>query len=280
MLTALLAAAVTVASATTVEITYLGNEGFLLVAGDRKVLVDALVATDMPSYVDQAPELRQQLLEAEPPFDGVDLVLATHEHGDHFDAQAVGRHLVANPEATFVSTPGAVRRLEREFAGFVTIGNRVHAVSPPADRPRSMDGLGLTVLNLHHGKDRSYRTPDNNGYLIELAGMRLLHIGDTEVTADELRPLDLPGREIDLAFIPSWYFDARPWKGAVEAAIRPRETVVMHLAPRFATESRTSNQRQSRERVPRIRKAYPDAIVFERPLETRRLAPQPSTPGS
>ena len=96
--------------------------------------------------------------------------------------------------------------------------------------------------------------------------------GDTEVTAEELAPVRLPEREIDVAFVPSWYLDAKPWKGAIEQAVRPKRVVAMHFAPRWTSESRTSNQRQSRARVPRIRKAYPDAVIFEAPMTSKTFA--------
>ena len=40
-------------------------------------------------------------------------MLASHHHGDHFDAEAVARHLASNPGARFVSTRQAVDRLQR-----------------------------------------------------------------------------------------------------------------------------------------------------------------------
>ncbi len=66
------------------EITYVANEGFLLAGGGKKVLIDALFDGGIAGYPTIPDELRPSLEQARPPFDGVDLVLATHFHGDHF----------------------------------------------------------------------------------------------------------------------------------------------------------------------------------------------------
>jgi len=252
------------------RVTFLGNEGFLIEAEGRKVLVDGLVSRKMPAYVRQTDELRAKLEGAAIPYD-VDLVLATHVHGDHFDAEAVARHLAANPEAVFVSTEQAVAELE-EREDYESYRDRVRALAPDEGVPFAVDELGLVAFNLHHGRSR--RPPiQNNGYLFEVGGVRFLHMGDSEASSAELAPLQLTAREIDVALVPSWYLDAEPWKGAVQGRVAAGTTVAMHLAPDWKSAQETPNQRESRARVARIRAAHPEAVLFERPLEARTFAP-------
>ena len=253
-------------AASGLQVTFLGNEGFLLEAEGRKVLIDALVSRSMPRYVQQDESLRKKLEGARPPFD-VDLVLATHVHGDHFDARAVATYLRARPEAEFISTAQALSKLE-DLPGFEALEARAHEVEPTPSESVRLPELGLTVVDMHHGMDRRPPT-QNHGFVLELGGLRILHMGDTEVTAEELEKLDLGG-PIDLAFVPGWYLDAQPWKGALDETVRPKRIVVMHLAPGWV-EGHSTYQKESRDRVGRIRSAYPQAIVFERPLEQRRF---------
>ena len=251
------------AEADDLRVTYLGNEAFLLESGGRKVLVDALLSQDShKGFVDMSLQAAGALRRAEAPYDDVDLVLTTHVHADHFDPLETGLHLTANPKAVFVSTEQVVSKLKKGFNGFAGIADRVRAVSPEESTVVVLEDLGLTVLNLHHGRERQ-SVIENNGYLIELGGHRLLHLGDAEVTAEELEPLALPARGIDIAFVPSWYLDAEPWIGAIETAVKPERVVVMHLAPRWHLEARTNNQSESRKRALRIREAYPEALIFE-----------------
>ena len=61
--------------------------------------------------------------------DNVDLILATHNHADHFDPIAVGRHLRANPEARFVSTKQAVKSLRDRVEDFEAIADDLTNIS-------------------------------------------------------------------------------------------------------------------------------------------------------
>lgn len=246
------------------EVTFLTNEGFLLEAGGRKVLVDALVGQSV-EYVALDGDLRRRMERASPPFDGVDLVLATHEHGDHFAAGAVGRYLLSNPAATFVSTPEAVSQLRRSFAIWERIASRVRAPVPPAGGQLDQADLDLVVLDLHHGHGRGV---ENRGFLITLGGWTVLHMGDTEVDREELAA-SLAGRTVDVAFVPSWYFARPPWQGAVEAAVHPQHLVVMHLAADWsAAGASLPEQLRSRQRVADLTTSHPRAVVFRRALET------------
>lgn len=93
-------ASVSAQSSGPIELTYIANEGFLITGGGKKVLVDALLREGIPeSYLRPAPETLKKMEASQPPFDGVDLVLATHFHRDHFNAGSVAAHLRANPRA-------------------------------------------------------------------------------------------------------------------------------------------------------------------------------------
>jgi len=86
------------------RITYVGNAGYLLEADGRKILIDALLGSYQSQYVQLPREIQIRLENAESPFDNVDLVLATHYHHDHFGARSVGRYLLSELKAQFVST--------------------------------------------------------------------------------------------------------------------------------------------------------------------------------
>ena len=212
-----------------VEITYLGNEGFLIAASETRVLVDALYGDGLRGYPVVPAAERRRAEEATGPFAGVDLVLASHHHGDHFDPAAVGRHLAHNPEARFVSTEQAVESLRRGFAGWADVAGRVAGFWPAEGERAAFEhaGVRLTVLNLHHGRGR--KPPVQNlGLLIDVGGLRLLHLGDTEVDADDVRPYKLREEGIDVALVPYWFFLDDSFRPVLDE-IGARHAVAMHL---------------------------------------------------
>ena len=70
------------------DLTNIGNAGFMMQAGGKKVLVDALFegSTDV---LGPSPELLSQMMDAHGPFADVDLLMVTHPHGDHFNPKLV-----------------------------------------------------------------------------------------------------------------------------------------------------------------------------------------------
>ncbi|MFP4624473.1 MAG: MBL fold metallo-hydrolase [Gemmatimonadota bacterium] len=158
-------------SAGDLTITFIGHGTLMFSIGDRVIHVDPV--------------------SREADYDGLpdaDLVLVTHEHGDHLDQEAIAE--VRTPETEIVcsaSCEGPLNRaivLEngetREVAGF-----QVEAV--PA-------------YNIEHMRDdgRPYHPKGNgNGYVITFGDTRVYVAGDTENTP-EMKAL----RDIDVAFLP------------------------------------------------------------------------------
>jgi hypothetical protein len=132
-----------------VLITFTSNAGFLIGTGGKKILIDALYPGDI------SPETLALMENGEPPFDGVDLVLATHDHFDHFGPQSVGKHLSNNPEAVFVSTESAVEMLRQDYDDFGEIEERVIPIHVPRGSTvqKTVDGIELEMLSLSHGMD-------------------------------------------------------------------------------------------------------------------------------
>lgn len=211
------------------RITYLANEGFLIEGDGRKVLVDVLHHGGVEGYPALPPETLRRLEAARGPFADVDLVLASHHHADHFDPGAVGRHLVANPKAVFVSTEQAVDRLRVSFDDFPKVEDRVRGVWPEEGETTelSVGGIELTVLNLHHGRDREPPV-QNLGLLFTLAGTTFLHVGDTEATAEDVAAYELPRRGVDVLFLPYWHL-LEPEGQALWKTLGADRIVTMHL---------------------------------------------------
>lgn len=276
LLAAVLCASTAVAETT---VTYIANAGFLLAAGEKKVLIDALFDSGLGGYQRIPAGLRPFLEGAAGPFEGVDLVLSTHHHGDHFGHNAVINHLRANPAARFVSTPQAVGRVRLQLRDEPELRLLVQELLPEeGDRTSfSHRGIAVDALNLHHGRDRDPPV-QNLGFLVDLDGFKILHIGDTEAGADVFAPLALAADGIDVALLPAWFLTVDEWIHVVRRHIRPRSIVAMHIAEPGAPVHYFGEDGGYEQRLEKIRENFPAAVILERPGDARRYgaAPEPT----
>ena len=242
-------------NANEVRVTFVGNAGFLITVNDKKILIDALFSGFPGDYI-LPREIQDKLALGLPPFDNIDLVLATHSHGDHFDASLVRRFLSNNPAAVFASTPQATALLN-DFS------DRVIALAPTKNKtaPAVIRGVQVQAVYLSHGAPPEGKAEILNfAYLATIDGVTLFHSGDIDISQfsyDEFRALRLPEKKIHLAFMQHFYLgDVPAEQKFIREGIAARHIFPMHYrytVPPMDPESVLRN--------------YPDAILFKAELE-------------
>lgn len=175
---------------------WLGQSGFIVRAAGATALLDPFLAP----YEGRRYESGLAASRAT----GVDVVLCSHEHLDHFDAASAPAIAEASPQALFV--------VPRPIVDMVTeVGipsDRVLGMQP--DETVEVAGLRVRAVAARHGvtMEDAYGFGEELsgglvrflGYVIEAPGVRLYHAGDTihypglERTLRELR--------IDVAMLP------------------------------------------------------------------------------
>lgn len=229
-----------------IQITYVGNTGFLAEWSGRKVLIDGLCSLDARRYYDLPDSAETELiLSARAPFDAIDLVLVTHHHRDHFDPEVVQRYLVTNPRTELICS-GQAHRLLQALSRYDEIAARVHEAAPPPGTGTAVEAGGMTtrVFKLRHGPywetdstgaeiDR-HAAVENLGYVVDLGGRKLFHGGDDNLDdTTALRRFRLPDDSIQVAFIQWWAvyppYDTQ-WQ-VVRDYISPAHVVLMHIPP-------------------------------------------------
>lgn len=117
-----------------------------------------------------------------------DLILVTHRHGDHLDAEAIG--LISTDATAVVVSPDCGDAVE----GALTMAN---------GDSRVVQGLTIEAVpayNIEHKRDNGqpfHPKGDGNGYIITFGDTRVFVAGDTENTP-EMKALE----NIDIAFLP------------------------------------------------------------------------------
>lgn len=242
-----------------IEITYIANEGVLISAGDKQVLIDGLHREYQPAYAFLPPVEREKIETAKPPFDKIDLILVSHMHLDHFHPESIGRHLHHNPKATLVSSQQVVDEIEKNFKDYQSIKARVIGATPPWKERVAMKvaGIEFEILRLRHGTGR-HATIQNLGHVIKLGGKKLLHIGDADTSVENFEKYNLDEEGIDIAILPFWFLLGAEEQALVREHIKPKEIIAVHISPD-----------QSDKTTAQIQQAFPNAIAFTTLLEKK-----------
>lgn len=211
-----------------VAVTHVSNAGFVLRAGERAVLVDAIHGKSYPGFTVNSPEQRAAIDKGEAPFDGVDVVLATHHHADHFNAAMLAKYVLEHTSVHFVSTDAAVTLVRDVTAGDQVVAENLHGLAltqgTGATETLTLGDISITAVELAHIGGQPM---PNAGFVVELGGVRVLHVGDTLVAGDAF-PKAAVGR-VDVALVPHWYLTEDASAAYLKDVLKPARVVPMHL---------------------------------------------------
>ena len=244
-----------------ITLRYIANEGVLIAAGDKQVLIDGLHREYRPAYLFPPPELQTVLENARPPYDKINLLLVSHIHLDHFHPESVGLHLKGNARTLFASSPQAADEIIKGFTEHAKVKAQIRPVTWEPGKSSQIDHEGIRVrfLGLRHGGDR-WKHIQNLGHVIEVGGKKFLHIGDADMNAENFSAFTLAQERIDVAFIPYWFLTSEPGRKLVREQFAPKLIIAVHIPP-GETESVAAQ----------LKKDIPEARAFTRLLEELSL---------
>jgi L-ascorbate metabolism protein UlaG (beta-lactamase superfamily) len=192
----------------------------------QKVLIDALHQKYRPTYLYPNTTLTQQMTQGTPPFDKVNLTLVTHIHADHFGASVCARQLSQNPHTRLVGSSQIRDSLQKNKL-YPKIKNQVY-VATKAEKI-TLNQIPLTILPIAHTWASRHSWVKNMGYIVELHGKKILHLGDADVSEEIFKPLALHKRKIDIAILPLWFANSRKAQQLVRKYINPAHVIVTHV---------------------------------------------------
>lgn len=245
----------------TVRLTYVGNEGVLIEAEGKRVLIDGLHRFYKEAYLHPPDELLQKLERAQPPYAKIDLLLVSHLHRDHFHPRSVWLRLLNDPDALLVTSPQVVAELEPTSGEVTGMSARIRKMDLvwKESKEEEFGGVRVRFLGLRHA-NANFRWVRNLGHLIKIGGKKLLHIGDADMTDENFAVHRLAEEKIDAAFIPYWFLLSEEGRELVAEQFAPRRIIAVHVPPSEASEI-----------AERLSEHYPDITVFTEMLETKEL---------
>lgn len=257
------------------HVTYVANAGFIVSAGGKKVLVDALLKHWDWDWCDVPPlDAVDRMRKAQGPFDGVDVVLITHAHADHFDPEVVAQYLEENPSCTLVAPLQVSERLAAR-PGWEEIRRRVMTprLEPGASAEVLANGVAIRMWRLAHGpymeEDPETGTLRNRHeavehfvFRVDLGKERFVHTGDWMWhDRREPNPLAEGGGPADVAFLGPGAYEALFAAQLPQESWAPTSVALMHLQPGGRLEG---------EDVA-MTAAFSRALRFRRPMETGEI---------
>lgn len=242
-------------------IRYIANQGVLIRAGGKQVLIDSLHREYKPAYAFPPADLQRLLETGAKPYDKINLLLASHVHLDHFHAESIGLHLKNNPSAIFASSDQAIAEIAKNFADYEKIKAQIKPVAYEWKKPfeYNQDGIKVRFLSLRHA-NAQFAGIQNFGHLIEIGGRRMLHIGDADMTAENFSAFNLAKENIDIAFIPYWFLLSENGRKLVREQFNPKQIIAVHISP-------DESEKISAD----LKKIDPEIIAFTKILEERNF---------
>jgi L-ascorbate metabolism protein UlaG (beta-lactamase superfamily) len=182
------------ASGGELKITFIGHGTIMLSYAGKVIQVDPV-----SMYADYAALPK------------ADLILITHEHGDHLDVKAI--QATSAPNTVLIVNPGAAMNLPN---GTVLKNGET----------RSVGDIKVEAVPAYNLEKPFHPKGNGNGYVLTLGGKRLYIAGDTE-NVPEIKAL----KEIDIAFLPmNLPFTMTPEQVADTAkAIQPKVLYPYHF---------------------------------------------------
>lgn len=256
-------------------IQYIANEGFLIEVGNAKILIDALFDDRTINYAHVPDEeTLARMSKSMPPFDDVDLILVTHNHRDHFGIGPVFDRLSNDPSSVFVGPPQAVDKLRIVAPDLENFSDRVKEIDLELFDSTELEISGISIRAIRFRHSAYMVTDEETGeqynrhegvenliYLIEMNGVRLLHVGDATLTQNPEFFAGEPFSKGAIDFVFLEFFDwSEETKAILDRWVQPDHIVFMHLP---------TEQEKIEAIEQRLASIFPNAVVFDQPLQVR-----------
>ena len=238
------------------EITYIGNEGFMISNNGNKVFIDALYYYSFGlGIMNVDASLRQMIINNQEPFSNSQLFLVTHNHPDHYDKTMVSSYLTNNPQAKMVAPSEIITGISSPV-----LARKLININPAKYESvdTTINGIKLTIYNFLH--DVNYRIY-NLGYFANIGGLKIFHGGDNSLEdSTEYLQFNLNEKKIDVLFLfsakTSW--ESKANRDFIKKHINPKYIILMHIPV-----DQVSAIKEEARQINELDSTFPPIIVFD-----------------
>lgn len=251
-------------------VPYIANSAFMIETPYQKILIDAVFGDIEGDWCEQpADSVLKLILNGDPPFDGVDAMLVTHYHRDHFNAGLVSEFMQNNPQTKLICPEQVAEKLIG-FSGNGDYADRTWILAGKDSLDSlSIGAIKITAMAFEHGpfyendstgkQVNIHQDVKNARYIIEAGGNRIFHSGDaSSLDIDIFRECAKCFRNINVGLIDQTFL--RPdGQEILNEIIKPAKLVLMHIMPSRKTYFNELFQNQ------------PNVRIFTNSLETMKI---------
>ncbi len=251
------------------RVSYIANCGFLYESQSAKVVIDPFGTGFGDYFFLPSPELQTNMEKGNAPFDKIDLVLITHQHGDHFNPLLAERFLLQNKQAKMMCPPQVLKLMHDSCAYMEQISSQI--VTPQLSMHEaetiSIAGVTVTAVRMQHGTDRNlegiaqeeytdYEKTENYGYLIDFNQKLLFHQGDGCLKINQ-SAIEQLNRNVDIAHLSFFDWDPISYQ-LLKEKLHAKNIIFMHG-------TKPGNELGTEE----LRSIAPKVIFFKQELESK-----------
>ena len=189
------------------RVTLVANAGLLLEFDGVRILMDAIYGRKGHPFSNLRPEMWEELLAGEPPFDHIDYLFFTHRHPDHFTPRMVLEYLkVRHVRGVFMP-----QCEEAERCGLTGFLKEHHIpcveLSPLTNRAsfRIEPRIVVRPIQTWH-LDEQFRGVPHFCFLINFGGRQVLFTADADYVHERFEQLS--GTFLSAVFINPLFFNA------------------------------------------------------------------------
>jgi L-ascorbate metabolism protein UlaG (beta-lactamase superfamily) len=238
------------------EITYIGNEGFMIATNNKKILIDALYDNSGGGngIVNIDESLSNRIINNQEPFINSDLYFVTHGNADHFSQSMVNSYLEHNPKSIMVADSTLTKTMNSTFQDqiFTVTPARYHSVDT------ILNDIPFSVYNLKHNSQVKIY---NVGYWVNVGGLKIFHGGDNILEdSTEYLNTNLFDKSVDVAFLNhNGFLKTSTNSEFIKNRMKPRYIVLMHIPDNLLS--------SVKEKVRKLDNSYPPIFVFSASME-------------
>ncbi len=214
-----------------IDVIYIANEGFLIESSGKKILIDALFNKGWDNYLIPTDSIVSDIIYQKGSFNNSNLMLVTHNHGDHFNASMVATYLI-NSSDNILIAPLKVTNALLKHPDFKKFENQILQLDKINQEKNDITIQGIRVRSFFIQHD-SRPQIENVGYLIDIDKLKVFHSGDyngSEIV--EFEKLQLQNENIDLALLNFYgFWNTKEEREFTKKYITPKKIALMHIPP-------------------------------------------------